>query len=245
MVAAQHNRAAPWLARVVGAVQRAPARAAVGARARSQVMIDAQQQRVELRVVQQGMAHWAGLFSSVGPRVGECTVPKIGRNDPCPCGSGKKYKHCCLEKDREAELAPAVTHITQRLALDAQKANQAAQLEDDQAALLASQALDAASNAVVDLVHAGRLDEAEQAARELLINYPEVHDGHDRLGMVHEARGQFREAADSYRLVVELMRANPEDYDAGFVESFLERIVKLEACVVEAQRALDDDARHA
>ena len=25
--------------------------------------------------------------------------PKIGRNDPCPCGSGKKYKKCCLDKD--------------------------------------------------------------------------------------------------------------------------------------------------
>ncbi len=24
---------------------------------------------------------------------------KIGRNDPCPCGSGKKYKHCCLQKE--------------------------------------------------------------------------------------------------------------------------------------------------
>jgi SEC-C motif-containing protein len=24
--------------------------------------------------------------------------PKVGRNDPCPCGSGKKYKHCCLLK---------------------------------------------------------------------------------------------------------------------------------------------------
>jgi hypothetical protein len=24
---------------------------------------------------------------------------KIGRNDPCPCGSGKKYKRCCLNKD--------------------------------------------------------------------------------------------------------------------------------------------------
>ncbi len=24
--------------------------------------------------------------------------PKIGRNDPCPCGSGKKYKKCCLDK---------------------------------------------------------------------------------------------------------------------------------------------------
>ena len=23
---------------------------------------------------------------------------KIGRNDPCPCGSGKKYKYCCLNK---------------------------------------------------------------------------------------------------------------------------------------------------
>ena len=23
-------------------------------------------------------------------------APKIGRNDPCPCGSGKKYKRCCL-----------------------------------------------------------------------------------------------------------------------------------------------------
>lgn len=24
------------------------------------------------------------------------TGPKVGRNDPCPCGSGKKFKHCCL-----------------------------------------------------------------------------------------------------------------------------------------------------
>jgi len=33
----------------------------------------------------------------------------IGRNDPCHCGSGKKYKKCCLEKDEEArrkEAAP-------------------------------------------------------------------------------------------------------------------------------------------
>ena len=22
--------------------------------------------------------------------------PKVGRNDPCPCGSGRKFKHCCL-----------------------------------------------------------------------------------------------------------------------------------------------------
>jgi uncharacterized protein YecA (UPF0149 family) len=23
---------------------------------------------------------------------------KVGRNDPCPCGSGKKYKVCCMRK---------------------------------------------------------------------------------------------------------------------------------------------------
>ncbi|MCA9105298.1 MAG: SEC-C domain-containing protein [Planctomycetales bacterium] len=27
--------------------------------------------------------------------------PKVGRNDPCPCGSGKKYKQCCLKSQRD------------------------------------------------------------------------------------------------------------------------------------------------
>jgi uncharacterized protein YecA (UPF0149 family) len=26
-------------------------------------------------------------------------VTKIGRNEPCPCGSGRKYKKCCLGKE--------------------------------------------------------------------------------------------------------------------------------------------------
>lgn len=33
--------------------------------------------------------------------------PKVGRNDPCPCGSGKKYKKCCMAKDEAAEHSPA------------------------------------------------------------------------------------------------------------------------------------------
>ena len=28
-------------------------------------------------------------------------APKVGRNDPCPCGSGKKYKHCCMRLGRD------------------------------------------------------------------------------------------------------------------------------------------------
>ncbi|MDR0942113.1 MAG: SEC-C domain-containing protein [Holosporales bacterium] len=27
---------------------------------------------------------------------------KIGRNDPCPCGSGKKYKKCCFLKNNKS-----------------------------------------------------------------------------------------------------------------------------------------------
>ncbi len=34
---------------------------------------------------------------------------KIGRNDPCPCGSGKKYKRCCLEKDEANRVTPIVS----------------------------------------------------------------------------------------------------------------------------------------
>jgi SEC-C motif-containing protein len=33
-----------------------------------------------------------------GPPPVRLAQPKPGRNDPCPCGSGKKYKHCCLNK---------------------------------------------------------------------------------------------------------------------------------------------------
>lgn len=31
-----------------------------------------------------------------GPSPVKRATPRVGRNDPCPCGSGKKYKHCCL-----------------------------------------------------------------------------------------------------------------------------------------------------
>src|SRR5215210_7573717 len=40
---------------------------------------------------------------------------KVGRNDPCPCGSGKKYKKCCLAKDEAAARQPyAQQTATQR-----------------------------------------------------------------------------------------------------------------------------------
>lgn len=38
---------------------------------------------------------------------------KIGRNQPCPCGSGKKYKHCCYDaaQQQAAEMNSELAHI--------------------------------------------------------------------------------------------------------------------------------------
>ena len=38
---------------------------------------------------------WLYDEGDIVPKTVTRTGPKVGRNDPCPCGSGKKYKHCC------------------------------------------------------------------------------------------------------------------------------------------------------
>lgn len=45
---------------------------------------------------------------------------KIGRNSLCPCGSGKKYKKCCLNKTNEYRLAEAVSSSLQNIKREAQ-----------------------------------------------------------------------------------------------------------------------------
>ena len=57
----------------------------------------AEEEQVAVETVRERVAK--GMTESVG---GDGTVKKqprkvakIGRNDPCPCGSGKKYKQCC------------------------------------------------------------------------------------------------------------------------------------------------------
>jgi SEC-C motif-containing protein len=42
-------------------------------------------------------AQWLYEEGHITPRTIVRTGPKTGRNDPCPCGSGKKYKHCCIK----------------------------------------------------------------------------------------------------------------------------------------------------
>jgi tetratricopeptide (TPR) repeat protein len=90
-------------------------------------------------------------------------------------------------------------------------------------------ALAEASNAAVDLVHAGKLDEAEQAARDLLVRFPYVHDGYDRLGMVYEARGDNKQAAHYYRQALDFIRQHPDHYaDSGMEAVFQKLVAKLD-----------------
>ena len=77
---------------------------------------------------------------------------------------------------------------------------------------------------MVDLVKAGKLEEAEAASRALLARYPEVHDGWDRLGMVYEARGNGREAADCYRRVLDLAQ-HPDYTDDDGLETFYTALI--------------------
>lgn len=37
--------------------------------------------------------------------------PKTGRNDPCPCGSGKKYKKCCETKQHGSRSSRAMAIV--------------------------------------------------------------------------------------------------------------------------------------
>ena len=59
---------------------------------------DAQLRTLESVCVQHEIDHLNGM--RILDRAMELTIkrdkPKIGRNEPCPCGSGKKYKKCCI-----------------------------------------------------------------------------------------------------------------------------------------------------
>jgi len=148
-------------------------------------------------------------------------MAKIGRNDPCPCNSGKKYKKCCMASD---EAAARAARPAQPAAVPARRPSLASYFQEHDE----RDELTEASNAVVDMVHAGTLDAAEQAAHDLLARFPDVHDGYDRLGMVSEARGDHRQAADYYRKAINVIRNHPDNYDPAFEAVFQRLVDRLE-----------------
>ena len=102
----------------------------------------------------------------MSPARGERLIHATPRNAPCPCGSGKKYKHCCAgRRDREGR-ALGRYNLGSAL-LDAGRPEEA--IDELRAAL----ELDPArphihNNLALALIDAGRLDEAEAPLRRAL-----------------------------------------------------------------------------
>lgn len=140
----------------------------------------------------------------------------VGRNAPCPCGSGAKYKKCCLTKDeREAALRRMSSVPSEPQGPDS---------DFDE--------LDDLSNSVLDLVKARRFDEALAVCRRLLAEYPEVVDGLERSGLVHAALGDHATAAAFYRDALAFVThpSRRDDYDGiEWYQEQLERQQELAA----------------
>ena len=137
-------------------------------------------------------------------------MTKIGRNQACPCGSGRKYKRCCGQRGRAAHV-PAVP------------------AEAPEGYRWAETGLDRLSNSVVSLVGEGRFDEADAACEQLRTRYPEVHDWLMRKAMVCEARGETERAIEYCERTIAWMDAHPEDFDPESREPFYEDIERLRA----------------
>lgn len=142
-------------------------------------------------------------------------MSKVGRNDPCPCGSGKKYKKCCeavahaanAEKARAARAAE-VMRALEMSPRGARPIPPASGYDGD--------ILDELSNGVVDLIAEQRFDAALASCERLLTEYPDVVDGLERSAMVQEARGDLLLAIDFYRRSLAFTE-RPEQKD-GFDE---------------------------
>ena len=84
------------------------------------------------------------------------------------------------------------------------------------------------SNSVLDLIDAGKFDEAESVCNELKKWYPDQVDGIERMAMVFEARGENQKASEYYLKTAEFMRSNP-GFDKEGIEWALDKAKHLKA----------------
>lgn len=132
----------------------------------------------------------------------------VGRNQPCPCDSGKKYKLCCLVPDDSPPVWPPPRHWDQDWA------------EDDQ--------LDQLTNSVMGLLRRGEVVQAEAACQELREKYPDYIDWLDRTAMVLEAKGDLEESAEFWRKAAEYA-ATHDGFDPEGVDDYRENAERVEA----------------
>ena len=161
-------------------------------------------------------------------------MEKVGRNDACPCGRGKKFKRCCLEQaETEARIARLAAERDRLVAKREIAERELATMKQAVAEEAAFLELEQRTESVLALIEAGRIAEAEATAQQLVAEYPEDTVVIERLAQVYEAKGEALSAADQYRRGVALMDA---EGDGQFCDCCRARMVK-------AIRRLDPDHR--
>jgi SEC-C motif len=125
-------------------------------------------------------------------------MAKIGRNDPCPCGSGKKHKRCCLIAQTPIP-DPASTAMTSAAPVE----------EHDDLCDCCLDALNERADRTLDLLLDGHVEEAEAMAHDLMRDFPGEVEGIDLLSMVSEARGERERAVDLLRRAIDIVRVHP------------------------------------
>lgn len=152
-----------------------------------------------------------------------------GRNRPCPCGSGKKYKLCCMPPDRSAKAWPPPLVVA--LPPDGTTERYLTRVDGKPVVLeLPYDPLDDLSNSVIDLIEAGDLSKAEDVCKRLLAEYPDVADGLERTAMVAKAKGDLPRAIDFYRKAAHFARTH-EGFDPEIAEEHEAEADELEAQV--------------
>ena len=141
-------------------------------------------------------------------------MTKPGRNDPCPCGSGRKYKHCCLKKDaaeqggqraaRRGARSPAVHAALQRDMRAAAESRARGDLAGEEAALRRVSEYEPGMaevhfNLANVLQDQSRLEEAAESYRRALELEPALTEAACNLGGVLRARGDTAGAIAVYR----------------------------------------------
>ena len=149
---------------------------------------------------------------------------KVGRNDPCLCGSGKKYKRCCLALD---EIRERQDYENGRGQAPPCHCCGHPSRSHGYVDLAVADELDELSNQVPDLIRAGRLDEAEAIGIDLLNRFPGQIDGMERLAEVYEARGDLEKAIDYYRKAATFATLAP-GFDPEVVHQHLNDAKRLE-----------------
>jgi len=147
-------------------------------------------------------------------------MANIGRNDPCACGSGKKYKRCCYLVPLASPSAhAAVANIAALTVEDHEHVCDYCVDVDDEINRIADRAL--------DLLLEGRDHDAEALCLQLIRDFPDEVEGIDLLAMVCEARGERQRALELLRQAIDIADSNP-DFDAEARSLMYERQLELE-----------------